>query len=183
MPRGRHTKLTPAIQDAIVTAVAGGVRYVQACVLAGIDDNTAQEWRARGEGRDPDRPCTELYANFATAIKKAESQDEARRILRINQAGQGGSVTFEKVTRTTAPDGTVKEVRETKKAAAEWQADAWHLERKYPDVYGRRDRVDVHLTVIQELAAKVASELGMTADEVLAEAQALLAGSAHAGDD
>ena len=26
-----------------------------------------------------------------------------------------------------------------------WQADAWVLERKYPDKFGRRDRINVNL--------------------------------------
>ena len=176
---GRPTKLTDNIRTAILKAVANGVPYLQAAALADVSQNTAMEWRARGQGTD-NRPPTPLYASFANALKKAEAQDEARRVLRINQAGQGGTVTYEKVTRTTAADGTAKEIREQRRTAPEWQADAWHLERTRPEVYGRRDRVDVTLTLIQQAAQKVADELGMTADEVLSEAQALLAEVSHA---
>src|SRR5436190_23128525 len=85
----RRHSLTPALHQAIVTAIAGGVPYGQACLMADVPPSTANEWRERGEGRHPERPCTPALAAFAAAIKKAEAQDEARRLLRINQAGQG----------------------------------------------------------------------------------------------
>ena len=96
MPRGRVTKLTPYLQQAIVTAVTGGVPYVQACLLAKVAPATASEWLARGEGRDPDRPSTPLYTDFSEAIARARAADEATRIVRIGQAGKGGAVIYEK---------------------------------------------------------------------------------------
>ena len=181
MPGGRRTKLTDAICKAILQAVASGVPYERAAAMADVSEQTAREWRARGEGTHQ-RSQSPLYAAFALDLKKAEAQDEARRVLRINQAGQGGLVTYEKVTRTTAPDGTVKEIREQRKSAPEWQADAWHLERTRPEVYGRRDRLDVQMTLIRQAAATIAAEMGITVDEVLAEAQALLTEVSHAND-
>ena len=172
---GRPTKLTPAIRQAILTAVAGGVPYTRAAALADINAQTAVEWLERGEGRGT-RAAAPLYVQFARELKKALAQDEARRVLRINQAGNGGTVIYEKT--TTYPDGRV--VREIKRTAPEWTADAWHLERSQPDVWGRRERVDVRVISIQEAAAKVARELGMTAAEVIAEAQALLHELDHA---
>lgn len=166
---GRRTKLTAALQEAIVNAVAGGIPFMRAVSLAGIAEQTAKEWRARGDGTSA-RPNAPVYATFAAAIKKAEAQDEARRILRINQAGQGGSVLYEKT--TTHPDGHV--VTEVKRAAPEWTADAWHLERSRPDDWGRRDRIDLRVTV-QRLATKIAEDLGMTSTDVLTEAEAILA--------
>lgn len=166
---GRPTKLTPGLEHAIVTAVTGGVPYLQAAMLAGVCNGVALEWRERGEGRHPTRPSTPLYAAFADAIKKAESADEARRILRINQAGQGGTVVSE--TTITHPDGRVE--REVKRTNPQWQADAWHLERKYPDRYGRRLQADFTLQV-QKVAQEVADEIGIDVRLVLQEAQAYL---------
>lgn len=37
--------------------------------------------------------------------------------------------------------------RITKAGEEQWQADAWRLERKFPDRYGRRTRVDGNVTV------------------------------------
>jgi transposase len=165
----RPTKLTDAMQQAIVQAVTAGVPYVQACLLAGVGEGTAHEWRARGEQRDPVRPSTPLYAQFAEAIRKAEAHDEALRLARISAAGKGGTVVYEKT--VTYPDG--RTVREVQRTAPQWTADAWHLERKYPECYGRRDRYDLHVQ-IEQAAARVAADLGMTPEALLAKATALL---------
>jgi hypothetical protein len=171
MPRtkGRTTKLTPAIQTAIVNAVTGGVPYEQAALLADISPNTAREWLARGEGRDPDRPATPLYAAFAVAIEKARAADEARRILRINQAGQGGAIVHEKT--VTYPDGRV--LREVRRSAPDWQSDAWHLERTRPERYGRKAQIDLSVD-IRAMAARVAEKMGLDVDALLRQAQQLL---------
>jgi len=49
------------------------------------------------------------YSDFSDAIKKAEGECVVMRLARINKAGQEGT----------------------------WQADAWTLERRYPQDYGR----------------------------------------------
>jgi len=175
MAKGGHpTKLTPAIQQAIVTAVADGIPYVRAVVLAGISESTASEWLRRGENRHHARKQTSLYAQFARAVARAKAQDEARRILRINQAGQGGTVIERTTTTRVLKDGT--QITDTRERYSEpnWQADAWHLERTRPDDWGRRERLDIRLRR-DALAQQVADRLGVSKAEVLAEAEALLA--------
>jgi len=54
------------------------------------------------------------YREFWDAVKKAEAQAEAVRVARIARAGGEGN----------------------------WQADAWYLERRYPDRWGRRQRLE-----------------------------------------
>jgi hypothetical protein len=165
----RKTSLTPALAQAIVTAVMGGVPYYQACLMADVPHSTATDWRNRGEGSNPRRRPTPALVAFAAAVKKAEAQDEARRLLRINQAGQGGTVVSE--TTITYPDGRIE--REVKRTSPQWQADAWYLERKYPDRYGRRVQADLTLQ-IQRYAQEVADEIGIDVSLVLAEAQTFL---------
>jgi hypothetical protein len=132
--------------------------------MADVPPPTATEWRERGEGRHSVRPSTPALATFAAAIKKAEAQDEARRLLRINQAGQGGTVVSE--TTTTYPDGRV--VREVKRASPQWQADAWHLERKWPDRYGRRLQADLTLLAgVTKLTVTAVDTAGHTGQDVL----------------
>lgn len=172
---GRHTKLTPAVQQAIVNAIIGGVPYYQACLMADVPQSTATLWRERGENGHSQQSTHPLYIAFIAEVKKAEAQDEARRLLRINQAGQGGTVVSEST--TTYPDGRVQ--REVKRTSPQWQADAWHLERKYPDRYGRQLRADLTVNV-KALAAKVASELGLDVELLIAEAHALLSEGDHA---
>jgi hypothetical protein len=157
------------VEKAIITAVAGGVPYYQACLLADVPQSTATLWMEKGEGRhSQQRPTPQLVA-FVAAIKKAETQDEARRLLRISQAGEGGVVVSEKTTRY--PDGRV--VTEVQRTVPQWQAHAWMLERKYPDRYGRRVQADLAVQV-RQVAEEVAQEVGLSADEILAEAQRYL---------
>jgi hypothetical protein len=170
----RHS-LTPAIHQAIVQAIVGGVPYYQACLMADVPKSTATDWRERGEGTHRDRRPTPALVAFVAAVKKAEAQDEARRLLRINQAGQGGTIVSE--TTITYPDGRVE--REVKRTSPQWQADAWHLERKYPDRYGRRLQADLTLQ-IQKAAQEVADEIGIDVSLVLKEAQTYLL-EAHRG--
>lgn len=91
-----------------------------------------------------------LHREFVDALEKALVQSEMRDVALITAAG-----------------------RES------WQAAAWRLERKFPERWGRKDRVDLRLTITRAVE-KVADETGMTPEEVLAEAEALLRELDHA---
>lgn len=62
-------------------------------------------------------------------------------------------------------------------AAGSWQAAAWKLERRYPHVYGKTVSEQQHTLNIQRAADKVAADLGLDPDEVMAEAERILAGA------
>jgi hypothetical protein len=79
---------------------------------------------------------------FSDAIQKAESDAELRFTAIVAQA-----------------------------AADSWQAAAWWLERRRPDDYGRRERVDVE---IRHQAEQLAAELGLNPSELIAEAERLV---------
>lgn len=53
-----------------------------------------------------------------------------------------------------------------------WTAAAWWLERRRPDQYGRRMAIDVS---VRDEAQRIADELGVNADDVIAEAERILA--------
>jgi hypothetical protein len=169
MPGGRKTKLSPALQQAIITAVRSGVPYVQAALLADLPQATALEWRQRGEGRDPQRPCTPLYAQFAEALQKAEAQAEVTSLLRIRQAGEGGVVVYERT--VTHPDGRIE--HEVKRTVPQWQSHAWLLERRWPERYARRLQADLSLR-IEAMAREVAAEIGVSVEDLMREAQLFL---------
>ena len=187
MPRkpgpGRQSKLTPAIHRAIVKAVATGMHPHRAAALVQISESTIKEWLARGEGRHSTRPAQALYRAFWHDIHRAVAEDERRRIARIDQAGKGGAVISRRTVEKLNKAGEVVErVTEERTAPPDWQADSWHLERSQPDVWGRRERLDVRLS-IEKAAAKVAEETGLSVADVLAEAEALLQELDHAAGE
>lgn len=165
----RPTTLTPAIAQAVVTAVKAGATVVTAAQYAGIAKATVLAWLQRGEGTHRSRGQTKLYVDFVDAIRKAQAEDEIRRLARIEQAGRGGAVLSEKT--LTYRDGRVLVERHYAQPA--WQADAWYLERTRPDQYGRRDRMSVQLS-IEQVARQVALETGEEVQAILAEATRLL---------
>lgn len=57
-----------------------------------------------------------------------------------------------------------------------WQAAAWWLERRKHQAYGRKDSVEMRIDLRAE-AAKVAAELGLDDETLMAEVNAILAGS------
>jgi hypothetical protein len=73
-------------------------------------------------------------SDFSQAVQKAESDAEVRMVAQIARAAQ---------------DGT-------------WQAAAWWLERRRPDDYARRERLDLEIYVRQR-----ARELGLDEEEMM----------------
>jgi hypothetical protein len=169
MPRtGRATKLTPHVQESIVRAVTAGVPLVQAAQLVGIGQSTVLQWLQRGAGRCR-RSSQAHYVAFVEAITRAKAIDEARRLARLEQAGRGGAVIHEKITQYG--DGRI--VTERTYAPPEWRCDTWYLEHAFPDRWGRRVQADLSLQ-IRQIAEEVAKEVGVSADEIIAEAHAFL---------
>ena len=83
-------------------------------------------------------------ATLATEVEKAESQAEAA---------------FTKLVADAAAN------------PKNWTAAAWWLERRHPDDFGRRDRIDVKID-LRALAEKAAPDIDP--DAVLAEAERIL---------
>lgn len=167
---GRPSGLTAGVQAAIVAAVRSGMPISRAGLAMGIEETTVNEWMQRGEGRHPRRPSTPEYAAFASEVRKAEADNEAEKLAVITKAGQGGIVLSKRT--ITFRDGRV--VEEETLSKPEWQAAAWYLERTKPDTYAKRERMDLR-QMMHEVTRRVAEEQGLKVDEVLAEAQRLVA--------
>lgn len=82
------------------------------------------------------------YSEFFEAIKKAEAAAEAKRIQQI-----------------------------TKASDTDWKAAAWYLERRYPDRWGRRDRVSAEIEHSGEVVKReeISIEQTLTTDPESAE--------------
>ena len=153
---GRPTKLTPQVQARIVQAIVGGNDITVAAAYAGIGKTTFYEWLERGRkeaarlaasSRAKPKDSETPFAEFADAIQKAQADAETRNVALIAKAAQEGT----------------------------WTAAAWWLERKHPDRWGRKERIehsghiDVTRLTDDELLAIVAgtgtggSRIGKTA--------------------
>lgn len=138
-PGGRPSGLTQEVHDRIVAAVRAGNFFETACRFAGVAEQTGREWLARGLGNHSSRGNGPAYAAFADAVKKAEADAEAEKLLTIHKAAKGGTEVKTKVTTKYNPDGSVREVVEEKQLQSpEWTAAAWYLERKHPARWGRK---------------------------------------------
>lgn len=115
MVAGRPGILTFKLQEAICKRIAGGVYPGKAAVIEGISKDTYYGWMRRGRAEQKGK-----YFNFLKAVKKAEGVAEVVYLEQIRKAAIG-----------TETDKPV------------WQAAAWYLERRYPDSWGRRERVDL----------------------------------------
>lgn len=83
---GRRTRLTPDVQNSIVTALRAGNYSETAAAYAGISKATFYEWCARGR-REPDS----IYADFLDAVESAKAASEVRDVALIDKAATDGS--------------------------------------------------------------------------------------------
>lgn len=141
--KGRRTKLTPALQERIVTMISGGASYKDAAQANGIGESTFHAWRQRGE-----------YAEM-----EAKRRAEATVVILKAECKEGGLPTSGKrqdlIDRLNAEEEPFRDfVEAIKKAEAErkfvwlgkiataadedWKAAAWLLERIYGAEYARR---------------------------------------------
>lgn len=112
---GRQTRLTPEVADAIVTAVRSGAPLQVSAQAVGINPRTFWEWMARGEGKDPrGRGSTELYAQFAQKVRRAESEQH---LLLV---------------------GVIRTAAVTK---GNWEAARAYLKMRFTDIYAERSEI------------------------------------------
>ena len=79
-------------------------------------------------------------ATFRDAVKDAEGQAEAKYVHNVAKAADSGI----------------------------WQASAWMLERRWPEKYGARTRIDLRVEIAEEVR-RMASERNVTEEQVWSE--------------
>ena len=140
MPTGRPTKLTPAVQEQVVKALAAGNYFETACAYAGIDRMTGLEWIRRGEGRMRNRAANEVYAEFADAVRKASTDAEVRTVANWQKA---------------VPE--------------DWRAAKDFLARRYPTRWQERKTLSVSDLTSEQIVALLAEEAGDGGEEARPE--------------
>ena len=89
MPRtGRQTKLTPAIQQALVTAITAGVPMGSACALAHVPRATVAYWIQRGLGQTQG-PA--LYAPLCRLCRRYPARASRGRGPQSREVGTSGA--------------------------------------------------------------------------------------------
>lgn len=83
-------------------------KQILAAISAGA--NIEDACQHAGIHKDTFYEWKKAQAGFSDAVRRAEIDGKIRRLSRIDKAGRAGH----------------------------WQADAWYLERKFPDEYGRK---------------------------------------------
>jgi predicted transcriptional regulator len=111
--RGRPTSLNARVQKIIVDTIRMGATFEAAAGRAGVSVASINEWRWRGRDPEDKSENSRLYAAFYEAIQRALSDAETSLVTTIRDASEKN-----------------------------WTAAAWLLERRIPDSYGRRDRIE-----------------------------------------
>lgn len=122
---GRPSKLTPDLTARLCQKLRAGLYLETASAMEGLSKNTLYDWLKRGAryraaleaapGAGELDPADEAYAEFSDAVEQALAEGDAFDETAISQAVRGGA----------------------------WKAAAWRQERKHPDRWGRRDRLQV----------------------------------------
>ncbi len=84
---GRHSKLTPEVQERIVSAIRGGNYLEVAAQFAGIGTSTLYRWLANAD----DPHADPSYREFRDAVESARSAAEVRNVTLIQQAANDGT--------------------------------------------------------------------------------------------
>lgn len=166
MTRGRKTKLTPLLQKTICDAICAGNYAETSAAYAGIVKSTYYHWLERGKSAK-----SGIYKDFSDAIKKAEADAEAGRVMTVFSAAMGGQqIANKRITKTTTkPDGSVVEEsrNEVSFTPPIWTAAAWWLERKFPERWGRKDALTVKTW--QDEVIDLLKDGKLEIDDVIAE--------------
>jgi hypothetical protein len=125
---GRPTKLTAKVSRAICDAIREGLSIDGASAKGGIHPSTFHDWIARGvAGEQP-------FADFAEQAAQARAHVEARLLESVEWAAG------ERIRLRALGSGESAEVIED--VERDWRAAAWLLERKFPEAYGNRAKVE-----------------------------------------
>lgn len=113
----RKTKLTKDLIKEAERLLRAGNYTVTVCQFLGISERTWYNWLNEGE-KDLEAGKNNLKVQFFQSVKKAESTSEIRNVQVVQNAAQEG----------------------------DWKAAMTYLERKFPDRWGRREKVSADVS-------------------------------------
>ncbi len=125
MPGRTPLLAVPAIRFATLSALASNMPIRAAAPLVGVSEVTIRDWVFRGKRAQAKyesggrlNPNEQMYMSFTVDAEKAQAQCIKDNLELITKHGK-----------------------------KKWQAAAWLLERRYPDMFGRRESLDVNAQI------------------------------------
>ena len=128
----RKSKLTSARQARIVEAIKEGQWLDTAARIGGISPSTFFAWMQKGE-----QASSGAFRAFFETVEEAKCHAEALAVGLIEQAARG--LPYKTIRTVTGEDGSVTT---TEGVTQDWRAAAWLLERRYPDRYSPRQKLE-----------------------------------------
>lgn len=111
---GRPSNLTDEVIERTEKGMSEGFGLSTVIEAQSLEPRTARSWKARGDDDLARGDVDTIYARFAAAVKRARSKGAMEGLERLRKLGKD-----------------------------DWKAEAWTLERLYPDVYGQRTHVTI----------------------------------------
>ncbi len=134
----------PDIRQKILDAYEYGASYEVAAHHAGIHPDTFQAWRKKGRTDLETGDTNTTYAQLVTDLQRARAKSEITLVKRIRALGRD-----------------------------DWRANAFVLERRFPERWARRDHVDV--SVSERSKPQQVTPEGERRDEIMAVLASALA--------
>ena len=125
-----YAKISKELTDKLCEYITKGASLAVACGALGINPTTVYRWMHIGLNDDPTITPDPIYVAFAHTILEAQAQQECTTLQHVLQAG---TPSLDSVETITKPDGTVIERKKYKQG--DWKANAWFLEKTYPQRY------------------------------------------------
>ena len=173
--RGPRPLLDPDREARILQAIANGLSYQDAAVVADVSLRALYNWLATGRRLESDgvRANDNIYVHLLQSLKSADVEGQEARLKVVLEAMEGGAILSERITARRLKDGTEVVQTERTYSRPEWTAAAWWLERHNNEKWGRRDRIDLHAMVREEVD-RLATELGLDPEELMRRTEELL---------
>ncbi|MEN6545358.1 MAG: hypothetical protein ABFE07_04885 [Armatimonadia bacterium] len=136
---GRPTRITPELCQQFDQLLGAGNYFITVCTYLEIDESVAYDWLNKGTaGEDAAGQWPDAYREFAKSVKRASARAEISLVAEINRHGRPHEL--------RNPERNAKGDVVASMLPGQWQALMTILERRFPDRWGRRDRLQAEVS-------------------------------------